>query len=46
MNSTAEDRIKEETAIPQEIRSILGRFPIQDTRPLRFTSWAREVVEA
>lgn len=44
--ASAEDRIKEETSIPKEVRSILGRSPKQETRPLQLTRWTREFVEA
>jgi hypothetical protein len=44
--SSSEDRIKEETSIPKEIRATLGRTPRQDTRPLQLTRWTHEFVEA
>lgn len=43
--SSSEDRIKEETSIPGEIRLLLNMFPHQETRPFQFTRWVRGVVE-
>ena len=44
--ASTEDRIKEETNIPKEIRVMLARTPQQDTRPLQLTRWTHEFVEA
>jgi hypothetical protein len=44
--TSSEDRIKEVTSIPMEIRELLNFCPRTELRPLALKRWTHEFVEA
>jgi hypothetical protein len=43
---TSEDRIKEESAIPMEIRGMLNMYPRAELRPPQLVKWVGELITA